>query len=282
MIIEIFLKIKNPLYQALFGGFLTWFLTLFGAIFIFFNKKPSKTIFSSMLSLAGGIMLAASFWSLLLPAKNIAEDLGINPFLNITLGLLSGSLFIFLLDRLIPHKHIQENQIKISQENSDTEIEGIKTNLKKTYLFILAVVLHNIPEGLAVGVAFGALINNINDINILVSAITLTIGIGLQNIPEGLAIALPLYANGFSKRKSFFYGQLSAIVEPVSALCGVIFVSIFKNILPFSMSFASGAMIYIIIEEVIPEFQKNKTNDIATLFFIAGFIIMTILDISLG
>lgn len=270
-LLNFFIKINNPILQALLGGFITWILTLFGSLFIFFNKKPSKTIFSSMLSLAGGIMLSASFWSLLLPAKEICEQIGLNPFLIISFGFLSGSLFIFILDRIIPHKHLEE----------ENDLEGIKTNLKKTYLFILAVVLHNIPEGLAVGVSFGALISNFDN-KVLLSAITLTIGIGLQNIPEGLAIALPLYANGFSKRKSFFYGQLSAIVEPISAIFGVLFVSIFKNILPFAMSFAAGAMIYIIAEEVIPEFQKNKTNDIATLFFILGFIIMTILDISLG
>jgi len=272
MLKDFFISLKYPLLQALVGGIITWLLTLIGATFIFFNKKPSKSLFSFMLSSAGGIMLAASFWSLLLPAKEYSIENNLSPWITLTSGFILGTLFLFILDKIIPHEHLEENG----------EIEGIKTNLKKTWLFVFAVILHNIPEGLAVGVAFGTLANNVNDPKLLLSAISLTIGIGLQNIPEGLAIALPLYANGFSKKKSFFFGQISAIVEPISAIFGALFVTIFTNLLPYAMSFAAGAMIYIIVEDVIPEFQENKTNDIAIIFFIIGFLIMTILDISLG
>ena len=232
------------------------------------------------LGFTGGVMIAASFWSLLSPAIATVEqqqELGITTlpvWFAPALGFLLGALFLYYLDKKIPHLHLFE---KI--ENA----EGPKSNLKKTELLVFAIALHNIPEGLAVGVAFGALvIPEFANVYTLGAAVALGIGIGIQNFPEGIAVSMPLRRQGMSRRKSFMYGQASAAVEPIAAVIGALAVTFFTPILPYALAFAAGAMIFVVVEEVIPETQLEKNTDIATLGFIGGFIVMMILDVALG
>ncbi len=274
-----FIKLDNPILQALVGGLFTWLLTALGASLVFLVKNTSRKILDMCLGFTGGVMIAASFWSLLSPAISSVE---IQQNLNITtlpiwfapsIGFLTGALFLYLLDKKIPHLHLFEKSINA---------EGPKTNLKKTELLVLAIALHNIPEGLAVGVAFGALAHDL-DIGLGIGgAIALAIGMAIQNAPEGFAVSMPLRRQGLSKFKSWQWGQLSAIVEPIFAVIGASIVIFVYPILPYALAFAAGAMIFIVVEEVIPESQSGGNTDLATMGLIIGFIVMMILDVSLG
>jgi ZIP family zinc transporter len=272
MLFANYFRIQSPIIQALIAGLFTWFLTLLGSLFVYLPFKPSQKIRDGMLGFAAGVMIAASYWSLLEPSIEISSKMNITKWVPPGLGFLIGAFFIFLLDKILPHLHIG-----FDIKNS----EGIKTNLKSTTLLIFAITLHNIPEGMAVGVSFGALKNAISSVK-LTGAISLAVGIAIQNIPEGIAVSMPLSAGGLSKFKSFFYGQASAIVEPLFSLIGAYFVTSFQPLLPYALAFAAGAMIFVVIEEVIPESQNYGNTDIATISAIAGFILMMVLDVALG
>ena len=270
---------QSPVLQALIGGLFTWGLTAFGASLVFFFKTSNRKVLDMCLGFTGGVMIAASFWSLLSPAIAAVEkqqELGITNlpvWFAPAVGFLLGALFLYYLDKKIPHLHLFE-----PVENA----EGPKTDLKKTELLVLAIALHNIPEGLAVGVAFGALAHGM-DIGIEIGgAIALAIGMGIQNAPEGFAVSMPLRRQGFSKLKSWQWGQMSAIVEPIFAVIGAAIVILVYPILPYALAFAAGAMIFIVIEEVVPESQRGGNTDIASLGLIGGFIIMMCLDVALG
>ena len=262
----------NPILLALYATTFTWLVTASGAALVFLFKEMSRKVLDGMLGFTGGVMMAASYWSLLAPAIEMSEAQGKIPWLAPGIGFLAGALFLYGLDKLIPHLHINFNR---------NEAEGIKTDWKSTTLLVLAITLHNIPEGLAVGVAFGAAAAGVDGASIG-AAVALAIGIGLQNFPEGMAVSFPLRRQGVSKRKSFFYGQLSAIVEPVAGVVGAATVMIMQPFLPYALAFAAGAMIYVVIEEVVPETQRANNTDVATLGFIGGFVIMMTLDVALG
>ena len=279
-ILEFFKSQESPIMQALYAGLFTWILTALGAGLVFFFKSSNRKILDAALGFTGGVMIAASFWSLIAPAINAVEvqnELGqssLPAFLPPAIGFFLGALFMYALDKSIPHLHIFG---KIS------EAEGPKSDLKKTSLLVLAIAIHNIPEGLAVGVAFGALIiPEFANVYTLGAAIALGIGIGIQNFPEGFAVSMPLKRAGFSRRKSWMWGQLSAIVEPIFAVIGAALVMLVWPILPYALSFAAGAMIFIVVEEVIPESQIGGNTDIATMGLIGGFIVMMSLDVALG
>jgi zinc transporter, ZIP family len=270
---------QSPIIQALLAGLFTWGLTAIGAALVFLFKSSNRKVLDMCLGFTGGVMIAASFWSLLSPAIETVEkqqELGITNlpiWFAPAVGFLLGALFLYYLDKKIPHLHLFE-----SVENA----EGPKTDLKKTELLVLAIALHNIPEGLAVGVAFGALAHGM-DIGIEIGgAIALAIGMGLQNAPEGFAVSMPLRRQGMSKFKSWQWGQLSAIVEPIFAVIGAAIVISVYPILPYALAFAAGAMIFIVVEEVIPESQRGGNIDLASIGLILGFIVMMILDVSLG
>ena len=271
---------SSPIIQALYAGLFTWILTAIGAALVFLFKSSNRKFLDAALGFTGGVMIAASFWSLLSPAIDAVEiqnELGLSnlpSFLPPAIGFFLGALFMFILDKTIPHLHIFG---KIE------EAEGPKTDLKKTSLLVLAIAIHNIPEGLAVGVAFGALASpEYSSVFTLGSAVALGIGIGIQNFPEGFAVSMPLRRAGFSKIKSWKWGQLSAIVEPIFAVIGAAFVILVYPILPYALAFAAGAMIFIVVEEVIPESQRGGNVDIATMGLIVGFIVMMSLDVALG
>ena len=270
---------QSAILQALIGGLFTWLLTAIGATLVFFFKSSNRKALDMCLGFTGGVMIAASFWSLLSPAIATVEkqqELGITNlpiWFAPAVGFLLGALFLYFLDKKIPHLHLFE-----SVKNA----EGPKSDLKKTELLVLAIALHNIPEGLAVGVAFGALASGMDIGMEMGGAIALAIGMGLQNAPEGFAVSMPLRRQGMSKFKSWQWGQLSAIVEPVFAVIGAAIVITVYPILPYALSFAAGAMIFIVIEEVIPESQRGGNADLASIGLILGFIVMMILDVSLG
>lgn len=262
----------NPILSAFYASVFTWGLTALGASLVFFFKKANRAVLDGMLGFTGGVMVAASFWSLLAPAIENSEGEGFVKVIPAAIGFGLGALSLFGMDKLMPHLHINFKK---------EEAEGIKTDWHKTTLLVLAITLHNIPEGLAVGVLFGGVAAGIPEASIA-GAVALAIGIGIQNFPEGLAVSMPLRRQGVSRFKSFWYGQLSAVVEPVAAVIGAVAVSFFTPILPYALAFAAGAMIFVVVEEVIPETQQDKNTDIATLGFIGGFIVMMILDVALG
>ncbi|MFN4810455.1 MAG: ZIP family metal transporter [Bacteroidota bacterium] len=263
----------GPIWAALLATTFTWLVTALGASLVFFFKSMSRAILDPMLGFTGGVMVAASFWSLLNPAIEMSESMypGLK-WMPAAVGFFAGAMFIFLLDRFTPHLHINFGI---------EETEGVKTKLHKTTLLILAITLHNIPEGLAVGVLFGAASLGMENAS-LVGAITLAIGIGIQNFPEGIAVSMPLRRHGVSRFKSFWYGQLSAIVEPVAGVVGALAVVYVQPILPFALAFAAGAMIFVVVEEVIPETQRDRYTDRSVMGFILGFLVMMILDVALG
>ncbi len=263
----------DPVLAALYATTFTWLLTAAGASLVFFFKSMNRGVLDAMLGFTGGVMIAASFWSLLNPAIEMSERMypGLE-WMPAAVGFFLGAIFIFGLDKLMPHLHINFG---------DDEKEGLKTQWHRTTLLVLAITLHNIPEGLAVGVLFGGASAGIEGATIA-GAMTLAIGIGIQNFPEGFAVAMPLRRHGVSRRKSFWYGQLSAIVEPVFGVLGAVAVVYMEPILPFALAFAAGAMIYVVVEEVIPETQRDKFTDVAVLGFIGGFLVMMILDVALG
>jgi ZIP family zinc transporter len=260
----------DPILGALYATLFTWGLTALGASLVFFVKSLNRALLDGMLGFTGGVMVAASFWSLLAPGIEMSEGEGFVKVIPAAVGFGLGALFIFALDKILPHIHINFK-----------ESEGIKTPWHKTTLLVLAITLHNIPEGLAVGVLFGGVAAGLPEASIA-GAVVLAIGIGIQNFPEGIAVSMPLRRQGVSRFKSFWYGQLSAIVEPVAAVIGAVAVTFFTPILPYALAFAAGAMIFVVVEEVIPETQQDKYTDIATLGFIGGFIVMMCLDVALG
>lgn len=260
----------DPIIGALYATLFTWGLTALGASLVFFVKSLNRALLDGMLGFTGGVMVAASFWSLLAPGIEMSEGEGFFKVMPAAIGFGLGALFIFGLDKILPHIHINFK-----------ESEGIKTPWHRTTLLVLAITLHNIPEGLAVGVLFGGVAAGLPEASIA-GAVVLAIGIGIQNFPEGIAVSMPLRRQGISRFKSFWYGQLSAIVEPVAAVIGAVAVTFFTPILPYALAFAAGAMIFVVVEEVIPETQQDKYTDIATLGFIGGFIVMMCLDVALG
>lgn len=263
---------QSPLLQALLAGSLGWLVTAMGASLIFFTGSFSQKLFDLMLGFAAGVMIAASFWSLLEPAIEMAAETSSQPWIAPTVGFLMGAVCLRIIDQILPHLHIGFRR---------TEAEGPKTPWHKSILMILAITLHNIPEGLAVGVAFGAVASGIPSAT-LAGAMALAFGIAIQNFPEGIAVSMPLRREGASRTKSFFYGQLSGIVEPVSAVLGAALVLFFRPILPYTLAFAAGAMLFVVIEQAIPESQHGGHTDLATMGTISGFLIMMALDVGLG
>lgn len=262
----------NPILLALIATLFTWGVTALGSSMVFFFKSINKRVLNSMLGFAAGVMIAASFWSLLKPAIEMAEANGDIPWVPALVGFLAGGAFLLLVDKVLPHLHLGLSVDKA---------EGIKTTWQRSVLLVLAITLHNIPEGLAVGVAFGALASN-PDIGMLAGAIALALGIGLQNFPEGAAVSIPLRREGFSRLKAFNYGQLSGIVEPIAGVIGAYLVLVITPLLPYALSFAAGAMIFVVVEELIPESQNGHETDYSTIGAMLGFATMMLLDVALG
>lgn len=270
--ITAYLENIPPVLAALYATLFTWGVTALGASFVFIFKNMSRAFFDGMLGFTGGVMVAASFWSLLAPAIEMSPGEGFAEVLPPVIGFALGAIFLFCLDKVLPHLHVNFKE---------SETEGIKTPWHKSILLTLAITLHNIPEGLAIGVLFGAVGAGIDGATIG-GAVALSIGIGLQNFPEGIAVAMPLRRQGLSRWRSFNYGQLSAIVEPMAAVLGAWAVLTFEPILPYALAFAAGAMIFVVVEEVVPESQRGNFTDISTMGFIGGFILMMTLDVGLG
>jgi ZIP family zinc transporter len=274
----------HPVMQALLATLFTWGVTALGAAAVFVTREVNKKLLQGMLGFAAGVMIAASFWSLLAPAIEMAEASGVTPWLPAVVGFLAGGAFLYGVDRLIPHLHLG---FPIE------ETEGIKTSWQRSVLLVSAITLHNLPEGLAVGVAFGAVAAGLPSAT-LAGAVALAIGIGLQNFPEGLAVSMPLRGEGMTRRRAFFFGQLSGVVEPIAGVLGAAAVLAVRPILPYALAFAAGAMIFVVVEELIPESQRDDEplpasgklpvgrTDIATLGAMAGFAVMMLLDVALG
>jgi ZIP family zinc transporter len=262
----------DPILLALFATLFTWGITALGASMVFFFTSINQKVLNAMLGFASGVMIAASFWSLLAPAIEMAEKNGSVPWVPAVVGFLLGGVFLMFINKILPHLHLGL---------STDKAEGVKTSWQRSVLLVLAITLHNIPEGLAVGVAFGALAQT-PDIPTLTGAIALAVGIGLQNFPEGAAVSIPLRREGFSRLKAFNYGQMSAIVEPVAGVLGAYLVLSMTYILPYALAFAAGAMIFVVVEELIPESQRGKDNDFSTMGAILGFATMMMLDVALG
>ena len=262
----------HPVLQALLATLFTWGVTALGAAGVFLAHEIKRRTLDTLLGFASGVMIAASFWSLLMPAIDMAENMGVPGYIPAVIGFLMGGGFLFLIDKTLPHMHLS-----MSPDNS----EGLKTHWRRSILLVLAITLHNFPEGLAVGVAFGAAASNLGDTSVT-AAIALAIGIGLQNFPEGLAVSAPLRREGLSRWKSFLYGQASGIVEPIAGVLGAVAVIFIQPILPYALSFAAGAMIYVVVEELIPEAQNGDHSDFATTGVMVGFALMMLLDVALG
>ncbi|HOW35535.1 MAG TPA: ZIP family metal transporter [Candidatus Omnitrophota bacterium] len=267
-----FFKDLSPIAQAGLAGIFTWAVTAVGAACVFAARTASQKILDAMLGFAAGVMIAASFWSLLAPAIEMSQEQGGLSWFPAACGFLLGAAFLRLIDKILPHLHLGFSM---------GEEEGVKTSWKRTTLLFLAITLHNIPEGLAIGVAFGAVAAGFSSAT-LIGAVALTIGIGIQNFPEGFAVSMPLRREGMSRLKSFWYGQLSAVVEPLAAVTGAAAVLAAKPLLPYALAFAAGAMIFVVVEQVIPESQHKGNTDIATAGTIMGFLVMMILDVALG
>lgn len=262
----------DPIMGAFLASLFTWILTAAGASLVFFLRGMNRALLDGMLGFTGGVMVAASFWSLLAPGIEMSKGEGFVKVIPAVVGFALGAVFIYGLDKVLPHLHINFKE---------EEKEGVETPWRRTTLLVLAITLHNIPEGLAVGVLFGGVAAGMPEATIG-GAVALALGIGIQNFPEGIAVSMPLRRHGVSRLKSFWYGQMSAIVEPVAAVLGALAVTFFQPILPYALAFAAGAMIFVVVEEVIPETQRDKYTDIATLGFIGGFIVMMTLDVGLG
>jgi zinc transporter, ZIP family len=262
----------NPILLALFATLFTWGMTALGSSMVFFFKTINQKLLNAMLGFAAGVMIAASFWSLLAPAINMAETNGQIPWVPAVIGFLLGGASLLGVDKLLPHLHLG-----LPTEKA----EGIKTSWQRSILLVLSITLHNIPEGLAVGVAFGALSHN-PEIGALTGAIALAVGIGIQNFPEGAAISIPLRREGLSRRKAFNYGQLSGIVEPMAGVLGAFLVLKVTLLLPYALAFAAGAMIFVVVEELIPESQRGGETDWSTIGAMLGFATMMLLDVALG
>jgi len=263
---------QNAVFQAFLATLFTWGVTALGAALVFTAKDISKRTLDVMLGFAGGVMLAASYWSLLAPALEMSSGMGTWAFVPAAVGFVLGAIFLRLVDMVLPHLHLNAPM---------SEAEGVKTSWQRSTLLVTAITLHNIPEGLAVGVAFGAVAAGLDSAN-LAGAISLALGIGIQNFPEGTAVSVPLRREGMSRMRSFMYGQASGMVEPMAAVLGAAAVLVARPLLPYSLAFAAGAMIFVVVEEVIPESQASGNGDLATMGVIFGFTVMMILDVALG
>lgn len=262
----------DPILLALLATLFTWAVTALGAAMVFFFKSIERHVLNTMLGFAAGVMIAASFFSLLLPAIESTEADGGIPWLPAVVGFIAGGAFLLLIDMILPHLHL----------GLDTEkAEGVKTHWQRSVLLVLAITLHNFPEGLAVGVAFGAIAGNLPSAS-LASAIALAIGIGLQNFPEGAAVSIPLRREGYSRLKSFLYGQASGLVEPVGGVLGAAAVLLIKPLMPYALAFAAGAMIFVVVEELIPESQRENNTNLSTIGALLGFAVMMFLDVALS
>jgi ZIP family zinc transporter len=271
MNIDFFLGL-SPVLQAFIATLFTWFMTALGSGLVFFFRTINRKVLDAMLGFAAGVMIAASYWSLLAPAIEMAEESSLPAWVPATSGFLLGGAFLWIVDKLLPHLH---------PGFPTEEAEGLSSSWQRSVLLVLAITIHNIPEGLAVGVAFGALAADFPSATIG-GAIALAIGIGIQNFPEGTAVSVPLRREGFSRLKSFWYGQLSGVVEPVAGVLGAVAVIYMRPILPYALAFAAGAMIYVVVEELIPESQLEKHTDVATIGAMLGFAVMMTLDVALG
>jgi len=267
-----FMAKLHPIVQAGLATLFTWGMTALGAASVFATRSVSRRLLDTMLGFAAGVMIAASYWSLLAPAIEMAEGMDMPGWLPSVVGFLLGGLFLLAVDKILPHIHP-------SMKKGDSE--GLKTSWRRSVLLVLAITLHNFPEGLAVGVAFGAVSSGLSGTTVA-SAIALAIGIGIQNLPEGLAVSAPLRREGMSRWKSFVYGQFSGMVEPIAGVLGAAAVILIRPILPFALAFAAGAMIYVVVEELIPESQSDKHTDFATMGAMVGFAVMMFLDVALG
>ncbi|MFP4068451.1 MAG: ZIP family metal transporter [Spirochaetaceae bacterium] len=263
---------QNVVFQALLATLFTWGITAVGAGFVFFFKTVSRALLDAMMGFAAGVMVAASYWSLLAPSIAMAEEQYVHSWIPAVVGFLAGGAFLLATDKVLPHLHLGFPR---------TEAEGITTSWHRSILLVLAITIHNIPEGLAIGVAFGAVATGIPQAT-LGGAIALAIGIGLQNMPEGTSVSVPLRREGFSRGRAFWYGQLSGVVEPLAGMVGAAAVLLMRPILPYALAFAAGAMIFVVIEELIPESQLAKNTDLATIGTLLGFTVMMTLDVALG
>jgi ZIP family zinc transporter len=262
----------SPVLLALAATLFTWAMTAAGAAAVFAAREVSRRVLDGMLGFAAGVMVAASFWSLLAPGIALAEEMGMIPWLPAAAGFLAGGGFIRLIDMVLPHLHLGLPR---------DQAEGIPTSWRRSTLLVLAITLHNIPEGLAVGVAFGAAASGLPSAT-LAGAAALALGIGIQNLPEGTAVSVPLRREGLGRARAFWYGQLSGAVEPAAAVAGAALVTWSRPALPFALAFAAGAMIFVVVEELIPESQAGGHTDLATLGALVGFTVMMILDVALG
>ena len=262
----------GPIAQALLATLFTWAMTAIGAGAVFFFREVDRRLLDAALGFAAGVMIAASFWSLLAPSIAMSAEMGITEWVPPLIGFLAGAGAMRLADWMLPHLHLFA---------PPSTAEGVKTSLHRTALLVLAITLHNIPEGLAVGVAFGA-VQSGSETATLGTALALAIGIGLQNLPEGAAVSVPLRREGVSRARAFYYGQMSAWVEPFAGVIGAAAVLGMRPALPYALAFAAGAMIFVVVEEVIPESQTGGHPDIATSGAILGFAIMMVLDVALG
>jgi len=262
----------SPIAQAAVATGFTWFLTALGSSTVFLFKTLNRQVLDGMLGFAAGVMIAASYWSLLAPAIEMAEGSGVPAWLPAAVGFLLGGAFLWGVDKILPHVHMG---------TPTDEAEGLPTSWRRSILLVLAITMHNIPEGLAVGVAFGALAANLPSAS-LAGAIALGLGIGIQNLPEGAAVSVPLRREGMSRFRSFWWGQLSGMVEPIAGILGALAVLYIQPILPYALAFAAGAMIYVVVEELIPESQLESITDVATIGAMLGFVTMMTLDVALG
>ena len=262
----------HPVIQALLATLFTWGMTALGASAVFFMKTVKRRLLDASLGFAGGVMIAASFWSLLAPSISLSREMQLVVWVPPLIGFLLGGAFLRLLDGIVPHLHLFAPL---------QEAEGMPTSWRRVVLLVLAITLHNIPEGLAVGVAFGAISAELGTAG-LGGAVALALGIGLQNLPEGTAVSVPLRGEGMSRLRCFWFGQLSAVVEPLAAVVGAAAVLLMRPLLPYALAFAAGAMIFVVVEEVIPEAQRGANTDIATLGAMIGFAVMMTLDVALG
>jgi ZIP family zinc transporter len=262
----------NPLLQAFIGTSFNWFLTALGASAVFLFRRIQQKVLDGMLGFAAGVMIAASFWSLLAPAIEMAEGMDVPSWLPAAVGFLLGGAFLRVIDMTLPHLHMG-----LTRE----EAEGLPSGLRRSVLLILAITLHNLPEGLAVGVSFGAAAAGLPAATVA-GAVVLSVGIGIQNFPEGTAVSVPLRREGFSRWKSFWYGQLSAVVEPLAGVLGAAAVLLMRPILPYALAFAAGAMIFVVVEELVPESHVGRNPDVATAGVMIGFTVMMLLDVALG
>jgi ZIP family zinc transporter len=262
----------DPVLQALLATCFTWWLTAVGAAAVFFFKRIEQRVLDGMLGFAAGVMIAASFWSLLAPAIELAEDMAVPNWFPAVVGFLLGGVFLRGVDKILPHLHLGE---------PTDQAEGLKTSWHRSLLLVLAITLHNFPEGLAVGVAFGAIAAGVPEAT-LGTAVALAVGIGLQNLPEGTAVSVPLRREGMSRTRSFLYGQASGLVEPMAGIIGASAVVLMGSILPYALAFAAGAMIFVVAEELIPESHLGEHSHIATAGTMIGFAVMMLLDVALG